>query len=191
MGNAYMSGGAAGFGKGGPYGGWGFGWYTMIYNDGSIYTNRLNAEGGNIRDMRIRNCVIDENCDVRGVLYAERIVGDVTKTYVISRSTSGESSVFIPATDRMVRRVSVICVVSMEISTGNGGTVFGRCTVNGVEIAKGMNALGVMLGDDRGSTISATLTGGTIIPINQSATVTVSVTNGGVVEQSLCFVEKV
>lgn len=77
MGNAYMAGGGAGFGKGGPYGGWGAGWYTMIYNDGSIYTNRLNAEGGNIRDMRIGNCVIDEFCDVRGTLYAEKILGDV------------------------------------------------------------------------------------------------------------------
>lgn len=83
MGNAYMAGGGAGFGKGGPYGGWGFGWYTMIYNDGSIYTNRLNAEGGNVRNMRIGNCVIEENCDVRGTLYANKIVGDVTKAYVL------------------------------------------------------------------------------------------------------------
>ena len=30
MGNAFMAGGAAGFGKGGPYGGWGWGWHTII-----------------------------------------------------------------------------------------------------------------------------------------------------------------
>lgn len=83
MGNAYMSGGAAGFGKGGPYGGWGAGWYTMIYNDGSIYTNRLTAEGGNIRDMRMERCVIAESCDVRGTLYAEKIVGDIVRTYAM------------------------------------------------------------------------------------------------------------
>ena len=83
MGNAYMSGGAAGFGLGGPYSGWGIGWNSIIYSDGSIYTNRLNAEGGNIRDMRMERCVIAESCDVRGTLYAEKIVGDIVRTYAM------------------------------------------------------------------------------------------------------------
>ncbi|MFL1916321.1 hypothetical protein ACJW8B_13070 [Plesiomonas shigelloides] len=83
MGNAYMSGGAAGFGLGGPYSGWGKGWNSIIYSDGSIYTNRLNAEGGNIRDMRMERCVIAESCDVRGTLYAEKIVGDIVRTYAM------------------------------------------------------------------------------------------------------------
>ncbi|MGL5266750.1 MAG: phage tail tip fiber protein, partial [Plesiomonas shigelloides] len=83
MSNAYMSGGAAGFGLGGPYSGWGKGWNSIIYSDGSIYTNRLNAEGGNIRDMRMERCVIAESCDVRGTLYAEKIVGDIVRTYAM------------------------------------------------------------------------------------------------------------
>ncbi|EON88656.1 phage tail tip fiber protein [Plesiomonas shigelloides] len=83
MGNAYMSGGAAGFGLGGPYSGWGKGWNSIIYSDGSIYTNRLNAEGGHIRDMRMERCVIAESCDVRGTLYAEKIVGDIVRTYAM------------------------------------------------------------------------------------------------------------
>ncbi|MGL5187516.1 MAG: phage tail tip fiber protein, partial [Plesiomonas shigelloides] len=83
MGNAYMSGGAAGFGLGGPYSGWCKGWNSIIYSDGSIYTNRLNAEGGNIRDMRMERCVIAESCDVRGTLYAEKIVGDIVRTYAM------------------------------------------------------------------------------------------------------------
>lgn len=83
MGNAYMSAGAAGFGLGGPYSGWGKGWNSIIYSDGSIYTNRLNAEGGNIRDMRMERCVIAESCDVRGTLYAEKIVGDIVRTYAM------------------------------------------------------------------------------------------------------------
>lgn len=83
MGNAYMSGGAAGFGLGGPYSGWGKGWNSIIYSDGCIYTNRLNAEGGNIRDMRMERCVIAESCDVRGTLYAEKIVGDIVRTYAM------------------------------------------------------------------------------------------------------------
>ncbi|WP_442866183.1 phage tail tip fiber protein [Aeromonas sp. QDB13] len=77
MGNAFMAGGSAGFGKGGPYGGWGWGWYTIIYADGSIYTNRLYAEGGYVRNMTIGNCTIDQNCIVHGTIFAERIVGDV------------------------------------------------------------------------------------------------------------------
>ncbi|MGU5594721.1 phage tail tip fiber protein [Aeromonas sanarellii] len=81
MGNAFMAGGAAGFGKGGPYGGWGWGWHTIIYADGSLYTNRLYAEGGYVRNMTIGNCTIDEDCVVRGTIYANRIVGDVTNMF--------------------------------------------------------------------------------------------------------------
>ncbi|ELC7279664.1 DUF1983 domain-containing protein [Aeromonas veronii] len=81
MGNAFMAGGAAGFGKGGPYAAWGWGWHTIIYSDGSLYTNRLYAEGGYVRNMTIGNCTIDENCVVKGTVYAERIVGDVTKMF--------------------------------------------------------------------------------------------------------------
>ncbi|HHQ4892808.1 TPA: phage tail tip fiber protein [Aeromonas veronii] len=81
MGNAFMSGGAAGFGKGGPYSGWNWGWHTIIYADGSIYTNKLNAEGGYVRNMTIGNCTIDQDCVVRGTVYAERIVGDITKMF--------------------------------------------------------------------------------------------------------------
>lgn len=81
MGNAFMAGGAAGFGKGGPYGGWGWGWHTIIYADGGIYTNRLHAEGGYVRNMTIGNCTIDEDCVVRGTIYANRIVGDVTNMF--------------------------------------------------------------------------------------------------------------
>lgn len=79
MGNAFLSGGAAGFGKGGPYGGWGFGWYTMIYADGSIYTNRLRAEGGYVKNMTMNNCTIEQDCVVKGTVYAAKLVGDVTK----------------------------------------------------------------------------------------------------------------
>lgn len=77
MGNAFMAGGSAGFGKGGPYGGWGWGWHSIIYSDGSIYTNKLNAEGGYVRNMTIGNCTIEQDCVVKGTVYADRIIGDV------------------------------------------------------------------------------------------------------------------
>ncbi|WP_322864400.1 phage tail tip fiber protein [Aeromonas allosaccharophila] len=92
MGNAFMSGGAAGFGKGGPYSGWNWGWHTIIYADGSIYTNKLNAEGGYVRNMTIGNCTIEENCIVKGTIYAERIVGDVVAMKSLARSIPAISS---------------------------------------------------------------------------------------------------
>lgn len=77
MGNAFMAGGSAGFGKGGPYAAWGWGWYTMIYSDGSLFTNRLRAEGGYVKNMSLGNCTIEQDCVVKGTVYADRIVGDV------------------------------------------------------------------------------------------------------------------
>lgn len=83
MGNGYMSGGAAGFGKGGPYGGWSWTWHTIIYSDGSIYTDRLYASNGtftgtvNANAGMFNNVTINENCVVKGTIYANRIVGDV------------------------------------------------------------------------------------------------------------------
>ncbi|WP_270828901.1 phage tail tip fiber protein [Aeromonas sp. QDB20] len=85
MGNAFMAGGAAGFGKGGPHGGWGWGWHTIIYADGSIYTDRLYASNGtfsgtvNANNGVLNNVTINENCLILGRLAAERIVGDLTK----------------------------------------------------------------------------------------------------------------
>ena len=91
MGNAFMAGGAAGFGKGGPYGGWGWGWHTIIYADGGIYCTRLQAEGGYVRNMTIGNCTIDEDCVVKGTIYANKIVGDVisAKTVPIAGGNYG------------------------------------------------------------------------------------------------------
>ncbi|MCQ8857198.1 DUF3672 domain-containing protein [Plesiomonas shigelloides] len=121
MGNAYMSGGAAGFGLGGPYSGWGKGWNSIIYSDGSIYTNRLNAEGGNIRDMRMERCVIAESCDVRGTLYAEKIVGDIVRTYAM-----GIGSVVTVEAVPFARLVQWQVIVS----SGRGSTT-ATATLNG------------------------------------------------------------
>lgn len=79
MGNAFMAGGSAGFGKGGPYSGWGFGWHTIIYSDGNIFTNRLNAEGGYIKNMTVGNCTVEEDCVVKGVTYADKIIGGIAQ----------------------------------------------------------------------------------------------------------------
>lgn len=109
MGNAFMAGGAAGFGKGGPYGGWGWGWHSIIYSDGSIYTNRLNAEGGYVRNMTIGNCTIDQNCVVHGTIFAERIVGDVVSIKSLNQNTSKPTDVTfsVPAISNMDRDIVV------------------------------------------------------------------------------------
>ncbi|WP_223955073.1 phage tail tip fiber protein, partial [Aeromonas caviae] len=114
MGNAFLSGGAAGFGKGGPYSGWGRGWHSIIYSDGSIYTNKLNADGGYVRNMTIGNCTIDENCVVKGTVYADRIVGDVVRVAVLQQVT--DQSFTFEAT-----RKSRTVVINGVTITGSGG----------------------------------------------------------------------
>lgn len=100
---SFQEGGTAGFGKGGPYGGWGYGWNTIIYADGGIYTNRLYASGGtftgtvNANAGTFNNVTINSNCDVKGTIYADKIVGDVVaaKYYptVSTRSTADDTSI--------------------------------------------------------------------------------------------------
>ncbi|MFM5142973.1 DUF1983 domain-containing protein [Aeromonas veronii] len=54
MGSAIISDGNAAFGLGGPYQAWWKGWNTVIYADGSIYTNRLKASGVFVDTLNIR-----------------------------------------------------------------------------------------------------------------------------------------
>lgn len=97
MGNAFMAGGAAGFGKGGPYGGWGWGWHTIIYADGSLYTDRLYASNGSFSGTvnayagTFNNVTIEETCDVKGTIYASKIVGDVLSAKVVSANSTGSA----------------------------------------------------------------------------------------------------
>ncbi|MFQ2612245.1 phage tail tip protein [Aeromonas caviae] len=94
MGNAFLSGGAAGFGKGGPYGGWSWTWHTIIYADGSLYTDRLFASNGsftgtvNANAGTFQNVTIEETCNVKGTVYANKIVGDVLSAKVVSANST-------------------------------------------------------------------------------------------------------
>lgn len=125
MGNAFMSGGAAGFGKGGPYAAWGWGWYTMIYADGSVYTNRLRAEGGYVRNMDIGNCTIEEDCIVKGTIYAERIVGDVSAIKSLyMQKPSGPFSIFFNVAPANFSRGVIITGINIKAEGyyyGSGG----------------------------------------------------------------------
>lgn len=97
MGNAFLHGGAAGFGKGGPYGGWSWTWHTIIYADGSLYTDRLFASNGsftgtvNANAGTFQNVTIEETCNVKGTVYANKIVGDVLSAKVVSANSTGSA----------------------------------------------------------------------------------------------------
>ncbi|MBP4034345.1 DUF1983 domain-containing protein, partial [Aeromonas sp. PrichA-15] len=168
MGNAFLSGGAAGFGKGGPYGGWGWGWYTIIYADGSIYTNRLYAEGGYVRNMTIGNCTIDQNCIVHGTIFAERIVGDVAaiKSLYMQQPSGPFSMFFNVAAANFTRGVIVtgINIKAEGYNYGSGGQPSEgtrACTavfyMNGVEFGReSVSATGGSRKDS--ATASATVT---------------------------------
>ncbi|MFK7682267.1 DUF1983 domain-containing protein [Aeromonas caviae] len=131
MGNAFLSGGAAGFGKGGPYGGWGWGWHSIIYSDGSIYTNRLHAEGGYVKNMTMNNCTIAADCVVLGTLEADRIVGDITKLLRITGSTTIAG---------YKRSRNMVCIKPFygSASVSGSGTIglIMVCKLNGSEVAR-------------------------------------------------------
>ena len=66
----------------------------MIYSDGSIYTNRLYASNGkftgtvNANAGVFNNVTIEETCDVKGTIYASKIVGDVLSAKVVSANST-------------------------------------------------------------------------------------------------------
>uniref|UniRef100_UPI0005BD4EF5 phage tail tip fiber protein n=1 Tax=Aeromonas media TaxID=651 RepID=UPI0005BD4EF5 len=166
MGNAFLSGGAAGFGKGGPYGGWGWGWYTIIYADGSIYTNRLHAEGGYVRNMTLGNCTIDQNCTILGTLEADRIVGDVTTLI----KPSGNFS--IPAYKR-ARNIVCIRPVSGRAAVSGSGTIGFTliCRMNGVEQGRATTQASYPTGINR-IPMQVSLQEAFVIPANTNASIT-------------------
>ena len=169
MGNAFLSGGAAGFGKGGPYGGWGWGWYTIIYADGSIYTNRLHAEGGYVRNMTLGNCTIDQNCTILGTLEADRIVGDVTTLI----KPSGNFS--IPAYKR-ARNIVCIRPVSGSAAVSGYGTIGVTliCRMNGVEQGRATAQASYPTGINR-ITMRVSLQEAFVIPAYTGASITFEV----------------
>ncbi|MFM5692145.1 DUF1983 domain-containing protein [Aeromonas veronii] len=165
MGNAFMSGGAAGFGKGGPYGGWGWGWHTIIYSDGSLYTNRLYSEGGYVRNMTIGNCTIDYDCVVKGTIYADRIVGDVTKMF------THKGAFTIPAYNRARNLVLMQGGITFRRRVSGAGTIGLNLHVylNGVLIETQTATVNRPTGGD--SDIDVTVLPYMVLPANTDATI--------------------
>ncbi|EKO3632412.1 DUF1983 domain-containing protein [Vibrio metschnikovii] len=73
-----IRGGDAGFGTGGPYNGY----RTFIHSNGLIQTDNLQANGG-----RLRNLVIDEDCEIKGTLTVGQIRGDIYTVINVVRNT--------------------------------------------------------------------------------------------------------
>lgn len=167
MGNAFLSGGAAGFGKGGPYASWGFGWYTMIYADGSIYTNRLRAEGGYVKNMTMNNCTIAADCVVLGTLEADRIVGDITRMI----RASGNFSL---AGYKRARNMVCIKPLTGLAEVSGAGTIglILLCKLNGTEVARATSTASFPLGTNR-APMSVTFQDAFVIP---AGTETVNIT---------------
>ncbi|MGN5044156.1 hypothetical protein [Aeromonas sp. 3P] len=127
MGNAYMKDGAGGFGLGGPYSAWAKGWYTLITADGYIYTNRLRAEGGYVKNMTMSNCTIEEDCVVKGTIYANKIVGDV----FIERVKRIAQTSFASAPPPSVNWVTVGAAVISDGDSRDRNVVFEGLIVSG------------------------------------------------------------
>ncbi|MFM5241057.1 phage tail tip fiber protein [Aeromonas rivipollensis] len=132
MGNAFLSGGAAGFGKGGPYGGWSWTWHTIIYADGSLYTDRLYASNGSFSGTvnayagTFHHVTIEETCNVKGTVYANKIVGDVLSAKVVganSTDSAGSGHVVASASVKGARThaANLYCLgVTVEVYASGG-----------------------------------------------------------------------
>ena len=166
MGNAFMAGGAAGFGKGGPYGGWGWGWHSIIYSDGSIYTNRLYSEGGYVRNMTIGNCTIDQDCVVKGTIYADRIVGDITKMLTY------QGAFTVPAYSRARNLVLVQGGVVFRRRVSGAGTIGLNLHVylNGSLVETSTTTANLPIGGDLD--LEVTVQPFMVLPANANATIT-------------------
>lgn len=147
----YCSGGALGIGKGGSYSGWGYGWHTIIYSDGSLYTDRLYASAGsftgtvNANAGTFNNVTINENCNVKGTIYANKIVGDV-----VAAKLSNKNQTYSIASSTKTR----FLYVTVNISGGAAiydATIYARLYVDGnvvdigtVKIPAGQNDFGAI-----------------------------------------------
>ncbi|MEG1651914.1 MAG: DUF1983 domain-containing protein [Hafnia sp.] len=142
------------------------------------FTGTVNANAGTMN-----NITIAENCNVLGTVYANRIVGDVTKTFVIPKAGSGlgvgivSSSATIPPVTDMDRVATV---------TFHGGVLAGsyfnnmtfRVLVNGREVA-------TMTSQSKDASFSHTFT----IPRGtQSTSVEIKLTAGNIGSDGSCAI---
>ncbi len=126
--NSDFKGGNAGFGRGGPYSGWGEGWNTIIYADGTIRTNRLYADEGsftgevNANRGTFNNVTIRENCQVLGKLRAEQVQGGFYVKRIYSglwQPDNADSAWRTAVVIRVSNGMSVSRVIELSASAGH------------------------------------------------------------------------
>lgn len=187
--NSDYKGGNAGYGRGGPYSGWGEGWHTIIYSDGRIYTNKLYASAGsftgevNANSGTFNNVVMRENCTIMGKLSVNQIEGDVTRVYALeSYIANNRVSFTIPAFSRTRNLViSGIEIYARGSTRGGGGdhadteiTKSASCsiTINGSTTSDSVSATG-------SGNYTSTVCGRTVvIPLNQTTSVSIVFSGG-------------
>jgi hypothetical protein len=136
---SYQEGGSIGLGKGGPYGGWGYGWNTIIYNNGNICTNNLTASGGsftgtvNANAGTFNNVTINDNCDVRGTIYANKIVGDVVASKLANKSTTYTISAS-PKTRVLTANVYISATLHVGAYSSGSVTAVASLYLDGVNV---------------------------------------------------------
>ncbi|AHX60529.1 phage tail tip protein J-related protein [Aeromonas media] len=126
--NSDFKGGNAGYGRGGPYSGWGEGWNTIIYADGTIRTNRLYAAEGsftgevNANSGTFNNVTIRENCQVLGKLRAEQVQGGFYVKRIYSglwQPDNADSAWRTAVVVRVSNGMSVSRVIELSASAGH------------------------------------------------------------------------
>ncbi|PSW63737.1 hypothetical protein C0W54_03790 [Photobacterium kishitanii] len=100
-----VTGGWAGFGSGGPYAGY----HTNISSNGTLQTDRLYANKGELRNIKIH-----KDCQILGKLTVNQIEGDIFKRYIVNKAYNGKFSA-TPSTSKSFKRVLSITIEPADI----------------------------------------------------------------------------
>lgn len=156
-------------GGGGPYSAWGYGWNTMIWNDGTIQTNRLYASGGTFD-----NVTINSSCTFNGTVNGNQInngvVGAITRgadnKYVPAHSTTALTAINIAP--QSFSFMLYIMASRVWWSSGSPGRIY-----LGITGASSYTFPGVGLGDDVTNVSERTFNGFINVPANTNFNLTI------------------
>lgn len=177
-----IKGGAAAFGPGGPYAWDGGSWHTVLTSDGRIVSDSVQANGGyftgtvNAQAGVFNNVTINENCNVLGTIYAQKLVGDVTATKSLRASVpAGAFQISARVAPSNMIRDIVIGGIFIKV-TGPGD--FERSLTATVNINGAQAALFRVAAKSLGAIDGNTVTASYRLPANIQGEVVVSFSGG-------------